>query len=246
MGQNRKHHGRVGRTVVVGLLVWQFGLTALLTLAGGENPKLGVLAKMLWGLNLLWILGAGILSIRFRGRVTAWGAPARPLVVAWFVAGAVGLALVEEAVTTAMTNCAPLFGAKLGEVYITASADYLDVVLYHSVVVLVPQFVMLGLLMKRYAITPLAAFFCYGAAGFFNEALFSGPNPLQYAQWTLVYGLLVYLPAHLFVPIEHRRPVRMWFWPVVILAPVAASVPVVALLLLVIAPGHPRIHFPPM
>ena len=39
-----------------------------------------------------------------------------------------------------MTNCAPLFGVEMGEVYITASGNDMDVVLFHSVVVFVPQF----------------------------------------------------------------------------------------------------------
>ena len=49
--------------------------------------------------------------------------------------------MLDEVVTTTMTNCAPLFGMKLGEVYITASSNYLDVILRDSVVVFVPMFV---------------------------------------------------------------------------------------------------------
>jgi hypothetical protein len=47
------------------------------------------------------------------------------------------LALAEEAVTTTMTNLAPLFGVKMGEVAITASANYIEVVTQHSVIVFV-------------------------------------------------------------------------------------------------------------
>jgi len=134
----------------------------------------------------------------------------------------------------------------MGEVYITASEDYVDVVLFHSVVVFLPQFATWGVLLKYYAVPPFATFVCYGLTGFVNEALFSGPNPLLLAQWVLVYGLIVYLPANLFVNVDGRRMVSWWFYPVALCLPVAASMPVVALLQLVVAPGHPRIHFPPM
>lgn len=50
-----------------------------------------------------------------------------------FVVFATVLALIEEAITTTMTNLAPLFGVEIGEAYITASTNYVDVVLFHSV-----------------------------------------------------------------------------------------------------------------
>ncbi|TWT64987.1 hypothetical protein [Allorhodopirellula solitaria] len=237
---------RVKYFLVAVLVVWQFGLNSLLTIAGLTDWKLGVLAKMLWGLNLLWVAGIGALSIRFRERVSAVGRTMKGNRVVSFFGFVVILALIEEAITTAMTNCAPLFGAQIGEVYLTASANYFDVVLFHSVVVMLPQFAAWGILLQRYELSPFAAFLCYGFTGFINEALFSGPNPLQLAQWILVYGLLVYLPAYLFVGTSGRRHVDWWFYPVLVFVPVIASLPVVALLLLVIAPGHPSIHFPPM
>ncbi|MAT70727.1 MAG: hypothetical protein CMJ58_14525 [Planctomycetaceae bacterium] len=239
-------HIRIKQVFVAALVVWQFALSVLLTLAGLNDAKLGVLAKMLWGVNLLWIAGCGVLSLRLRDRAAAVAPAGKGRAGLAFFGSVTLLALIEEAITTAMTNCAPLFGARLGEVYITASANYLDVVLYHSVVVFLPQFAVWGVLLGRYAVSPFAAFVCYGLTGFVNEALFAGPNPLQLPQWILIYGLLVYLPAHLFARIEGRRTPRWWFYPAAVLLPILASLPVVALLLLVIAPDHPRIHFPPM
>lgn len=52
--------------------------------------------------------------------------------------------------TTKMTNMAPLFGVKMGEAHITASANYLDVALCHSVVVLVPTCIAWALLLRYY------------------------------------------------------------------------------------------------
>ena len=188
----------------------------------------------------------GCLSIRWRGRVARYGAGSGKWLGVKFFGFVTLMALVEEAITTAMTNCAPLLGVEMGEVYITASGNYLDVVLFHSVVVFLPQFAIWGWLLKRYAFSPFAVFLLYGLTGFVNEALFSGPNPLALAQWILIYGLLVYLPAHLFEGVADRRAVRWWMYPVAVVLPILASIPMVALLLLVIAPGHPSIHFPPM
>ena len=235
------------KRLVVGILVaWQILLTSLLTLAGLEDRKLWALAGMLWGVNLVWIAGMGGLSIWLRDRVELLGGQSGKWLGIKFFCFVTLMALAEEAITTAMTNCAPLLGVKMGQVYITASGNYLDVVLFHSVVVLLPQFAIWGWLLKRYAFSPFAVFLLYGLTGFVNEALFSGPNPLALAQWILIYGLLVYLPANLFKQMPNRRHAAWWLYPVAVLLPIVASLPVVALLLLVIAPGHPSIHFPPM
>lgn len=236
----------IKRTTVILLLIWQFLLTTLLTLGGIENHKLGVMAKMLWGVNLLWIVLFGIVSLLLRKWVINFGSKIAKFKSLYFFLGATGMALIGEAVTTSMTNCAPLFGAEIGEVYITASADYLDVVMFHSVVVFLPQYLLIGWLLSRYEISPFAIFICYGITGFIGEVMFAGPNPLLLAQWILIYGLFVYLPAHLFVNQTDRKPIRWWMYPLLVVIPVIVSIPMVALLMLVIAPGHPSIHFPPM
>jgi len=243
----RNWRGRTKIVAVAILIAWQIGLTSLLTVGGASDSKLSALAKMVWGLNLLWIAVFGGLSLLLRNYVAdaAQRLPRKSLWAAFSVLATV-LALLEEAITTAMTNCAPIFGVQLGEVYITASANYLDVIFFHSVVVFIPQFAAWGLLLQRYKLSPFVVFVCYGLTGFVNEALFSGPNPLLLAQWILVYGLLVYLPAHLFRSVNGKRIVAWWLYPLLVVAPILASLPVVAILLLVIAPGHPSIHFPPM
>lgn len=234
------------RAFIIFLLAWQFLLTTFLTLGGIDNAKLGVMAKMLWGVNLLWIVLFGLISLRLRDFVSNFGRSDRKPLPLLFFFGATLMALLGEAVTTAMTNCAPIFGAEIGEVYITASANYLDVVMFHSVVVFLPQYALLGWLLSRYAISPFAIFVCYGITGFIGEVMFAGPNPLMLAQWILIYGLFVFLPAHLFTHRSNRKPLRWWMYPLLVVLPVIASIPMVAMLLLVIAPGHPGIHFPPM
>jgi len=64
------------------------------------------------------------------------------------------LALVEEAITTLMTNLAPLFGVNIGEAYITASTNYLDVVILHSVIAFIPSYIVWAFLPGKYNFTP--------------------------------------------------------------------------------------------
>jgi hypothetical protein len=78
----------------------------------------------------------------------------------------------------------------VGEAYITASADYLDVVLFHSVVVFLAQFATWAWLLRRYDFSPFSVFLLFGLGGAVNETLFAGPQPLALAQWILVYGLM--------------------------------------------------------
>ena len=89
----------------------------------------------------------------------------RRLPLGWparFILSATGMALLEEAVTTTMTNLAPFFGVPIGQAYITASANYLDVVLGHSVIVLVPM-LLFGYGSFRVTISrPMRFSFCSG------------------------------------------------------------------------------------
>lgn len=227
------------------LVISHFVISTLLTLAGLKNRLLWALAGMLWGVNIFWIGGVGLVSILAKDRARHLFAqlpgPATVKAVLFMTI----LALIEEAITTAMTNSAPLFGVALGEVYITASADYLDVILYHSVVVFIPQFIAWAWLLSRYSFSPFQAFLLYGLTGFINETLSFGLNLLTLPQWILVYGLMIYLPAYCFPKRPDRRPARWWPCALAIILPIFAALPVVALLLFLLAPGHPKVHFPP-
>lgn len=238
---------RSQRVFVVLLLGWQFTLTSLITWAGWQDRLLATMAGMLWGINIFWIGGAGALSIWIRDPARSVLQRSPRLASLKFVLFATALALIEEGITTLMTNCAPLFGAAVGEAYVTASANYLDVVFCHSVVVLLPQLAALGWLLARYKLSPFAAFLLLGATGLVDESLFAGPQWLGLAQWILVYGLMAYLPAYCcYATSTSRRPPRWWTYPAIVALNIFASLPAVALLRWVVAPGHPRIHFPPI
>lgn len=234
------------RIFVSVLVVWQLLLSTLLLLAGLEDPLLWALACMMWGVNLLWILTVGFISILARKHVQHYGTNAPRFLRTKFFFACTSLVLIEEAITVAMTNCAPMFGVEFGEMYITASGNYLDVVLFHSVIVFLPQFAAWAWLLHRYSFTPFSTFLLYGLTGWVNETLFAGPNLLALAQWILVYGLLVYLPAFLFRGKKDRKRPGCLLFFVALLLPILASIPMVLLLWFVITPGHPSIHFDPI
>lgn len=225
---------------VFGLLV--SGLVLLANISG-NNQIARAVVLMGWGLILIWIIICGTLMFLLRDRI-------RSIVLGinldWklkFVLFATLLALIEEAVTVTMTNLAPLFGVKYGEAYITASGNYLDVVMFHSVIIFIPQFIALAWMLSRYDFKPAQVFLLYGLLGTFNEALFGGPQQLlAIGMWAFVYGLMVYLPAYC-IP-ENRGAVppkwRHFLFAFIITA--LSSAPV-AIALGVSGLAHPKTHF---
>ncbi|HEY5909805.1 MAG TPA: hypothetical protein VJA21_04295 [Verrucomicrobiae bacterium] len=236
------------RKLVVGLLLWVLLSTSAVTALNLRSRITRAVLGMAWGLILLWVLLGGGLMVRFREPIRAFISR-----IPWdwrlkFVLFATVLALLEEAVTTTMTNLAPLFGVQVGAAYITASANYLDVVALHSVVVFVPMFVGWALMLWRYSFSPFAAFLMFGLTGTLAEALSFGPgNLLQAGFWIFVYGLMVYLPAFCVPADRLARRVRWWHYPLGVVVPFF-FLPVVPLPLLagLLFPHHPKIHFPPL
>jgi len=165
-----------------------------------------------------------------------------------FVLGCTSLALLEEAITTLMTNCAPLFGVRTGQAYATASANYFDVVLYHSVVIFVPLFIGWAVLLRWRRFSPFAAFVLFGLTGILCESLAFGPQSLgMFALWIFVYGLMVWLPAHWAPPERPAREPDWWAYPLAVVLPFLflPSLFVIAPWLWLTA-KHPPIHFPPI
>jgi hypothetical protein len=210
--------------------------------AMGPNSRTVILMGA--GLILLWVVLGGTLMVVFRNRI-------RPVILGlpgdWrlkFVLFATLLALLEEAVTVSMTNLAPLFGVPPGAAYITASANYLDVVSLHSVVVFVPMFIGWAFLLSRWDFSPALVFLLFGLTGTLAEVSFGGPAQFaQIAMWTYVYGLMVFLPAYCIPAERDVKPLRWWHFPVAVLLPVVFSMPVAA----VVGTLHPYpIHFPPI
>jgi hypothetical protein len=123
---------------VKALALWLLASTGFVTFCTWPNRRVRATVGMGWGLILLWIFLGGTLMRRFREPIRRVLSRIRLDWRVKFILFATVLALAEEAVTTTMTNLAPLFGVRPGEAYITASSNYLDVVAFHGVVVIVP------------------------------------------------------------------------------------------------------------
>ncbi len=172
----------------------QVGLVLLANLQG--DPKSRAIILMASGLWLIWVLGFGLASWRLRDQVKGVfdKLPGSPYFK--FFIFAFALLLLEEGVTTTMTNLAPLLGSRIGEAYITGSANYFEVVMWHSVVVLWPAYAAWAFVMIKVDFHPNAVFLFYAVQGVTAEAMHGGPAQLlAFPFWAFVYGLMVYLPA---------------------------------------------------
>ena len=190
------------------------------------GPNSRAVIMMGAGLILLWVALGGSLMFIFRNRIrqTVLGLPGDWRIK--FVLFATLLALLEEAVTVSMTNLAPVFGVPVGAAYITASANYLDVVTLHSVVVFIPMFIGWAFILSRWDFSPAVVFLLFGLTGTLAEVSFGGMQQFaQIAMWTFVYGLMVFLPAYC-IPAERgaqpgslvalpsrRRPAHRFYDP---------------------------------
>jgi hypothetical protein len=227
--------------------LWLLATTGAVTALNWQHSRIRAMLCMGWGLILLWILAGGLLMHRFRDPTRDF---VRRIRLDWrlkFILFATVLALVEEAITTTMTNLAPLFGVQPGEAYITASANYLDVVALHSVVVFIPMFVGWAVILWRYDFKPFAVFVLFGLTGTLAEMSFGPQHALEFGLWIFVYGLMVYLPSHCVPADRNARPPRWWLYPLAVVFPFLflplIPLPLVASLLY---PNHPKIHFPPI
>lgn len=227
------------------LLLW----AAMVTLFVSENPLARAAAGMLWGVIILWIALCGGIMYRFRNAIREEVLKIRLPWQIKFVSLATILALLEEAIATLMTNLAPLFGVKIGEVYITASTNFLDVVLFHSVIVFIGTFVFWALTLKRYDFSPFATFLIFGISGVFAEVLFGGPNHFaEFGLWIFVYGLMIFLPAYTIPSAAERgaRRPKFYHYILMIFLP-ALFIPLFAWIPAVIDPAHPKpTHFSPL
>lgn len=178
------------------------------------------------GLYILWIIICGMLMKKYRDRIRDF---IQKININWkvkFVLFATILALFEEIITTLMTNTAPLYGVTPEIVHITASTNYLDVVLSHSVILFFPMFIIWAFILGRYYISPNAVFILWGLSGWFMEALFRGfGHSLEIGMWVFVYGLMIYLPAYSIPQDRVAGKPGFWMYPLFVLIPLLGVIP---------------------
>ncbi len=194
---------------------------AVLTSAAPAAEK--AIIRMALGLNLIWVVLLGALMVHFRDPVQKL---VRGIPLPWglkFFLFCIVLALLEEGVTVSLTNLAPLFGAPVGAAFISASANYLHTVLFHSVIVFLPMFLTWTVLLRYFDFSPLVVFLCFGLTGSLAEMSMSPTNALA-GFWVFVYGLMIYLPAYSLPAERGARLPPWWSYPLAVFSPLLAPI----------------------
>jgi len=208
--------------------------------AGGKRYGTfeGAILLMAATLGLVWNVIGGAVMFMARNRVRGAVSNLRLNRSAAFVIFATLLALLEEGVTTSLTNLAPVFGSS--QAFITASRNYLEVVIWHSVIVFAPMFFVWSWLLVRFRFSPACVFLLFGTNGVLAELLIGGPALLMAPFWIFVYGLMIFLPAYSFPVNGATRAARWYHHPLAVGACLLASA-VVAVMVNLLSPHLP--HF---
>ena len=175
-------------------------------------------------LLIVWMIVFALIQLRIKSLLPY----IKNRVVLKFTVLATIMILIEEAITTSITNLAePLFNVSSTEAYITASTNYLDVILNHSVIVFIPMFICWGFIIKKYKFNYLWVYLLFGITGTLSETLSFGVGSLiAIGFWINIYGLMIYLPAYL-VRVKNRIKPTWWFYVVMIILPIIVALPIV-------------------
>ena len=148
---------RITRWLLIAIGIYSALLVSFLNLVNlnSDKAKDRAIFLMADGMILLWIIVGGSLTPMLRKRVV-------PRIITipidWrvrFVLFCTAMALIEEVITTTMTNLAPVFGTTPEEAHITASTNYFHVVLCHSVVLFFFMFIVWAWMLSRWDFSPL-------------------------------------------------------------------------------------------
>ncbi len=201
---------------------------AVFIFANDPNPDHRAILKMGISLILVWCVLGGLVMYRFRDSFVAW---ASRIPLGWrtrFVLLCIAFAMLEEAVTTSLTNMAPLLGGVSDAARITASKNYLVVIFQHSVIAFIPLFLCWSWLLSRYDFRPAEVLLLFGLNGTLAETITFGPqNLIQVGMWVYVYGLMAYLPACTVPEERGASTARWWHWLMAIFLPIFFIIPLV-------------------
>jgi hypothetical protein len=227
VGWLRRKMNSINSTLVVKIIgiysIVVIGLISTLTLLSDGPAYEKAIIKMALGLILIWIVIGGYLMHRFRDQIRN---QVQRIPLPWqlkFFLFCTILALLEEAITVSMTNLAPVFGAEIGQAFITASANYLHTVLFHSVIVFLPMFLVWTILLSYFDFPPVQVLLLFGLTGSIAEMSMSITNILG-GFWFFVYGLMVYLPAYSLPGGRQLRKPRWWTYLLAVAAPLLAPI----------------------
>jgi hypothetical protein len=194
---------------IYGFLV-AFVVGVLNAIADDPDPDGNAIVAMGLSLIVIWCIGGGTAMYLMRDWFATW---ARRVNIGWqlrFVLLCVAMALLEEAVTTSLSNAAPWFGAATDAARITVSKNYFEVIA-NSVVTFIPWFLCWAWLLGRYDFKNLEVVLLFGLTGTLAETVsFGWNNLLGVGMWTCVYGLMVFLPVVTVPRDRNVKPVR-WY-----------------------------------
>ena len=220
---------RVARRILFWLAIYGgllHGVIFALMLLGDDADKRAGAAMGL-GLVVIWCVGGGV-SMRFgRERFVDVVTRVRMNWRVRFVLLCIVMALLEEVVTTSMTNLGPFFGATSADVKITISTNYFEVI-QTSVVAFVPWFIFWAWFLGRYDFKVAEVMVLFGFTGTVAEISYTGVSLagfLGVAFWTYVYGLMVYLPVQTIPPRPDIERPRWWHAVVAVFLPLVFIIP---------------------
>jgi hypothetical protein len=217
------------RYVLILLASWGIVSTTVVSvfiLSKDPDPDHRAIIRMAIGLILVWCVMGGLAMYRLQDGFVAW---ATRIPLGWrtrFVVLCIIFAMLEEAVTTSLTNMAPLLGGVTDAARITASKNYLEVVLKHSVIAFIPLFLCWAWLLSLYDFRPVEVLFLFGLNGTLAETITFGPqNLIQVGMWVWVYGLMAYLPSCTVPEERGARTARWCHWLMAIFLPLVFVIP---------------------
>lgn len=217
------------------LTQWTFGyliIFSLVALATGPVERSAIV--MQWGVFLSWVyIIAPLLGRKglpfLKQRLSRFTLGPKRL----FFVFALVFALTEEALAVLWNNSVPSFFGQAVEPVLTASTNYFEVILLHSVVVFLPLFLVWAYLLERGKYSPREAYLYFGITGVLAEYIFN-PGVLALLAggfWILIYGSMVYYPARFVFGKEEGGLHVSWRRAVVaVFLPLLASVPLAILI----------------
>lgn len=142
---------------------------------------------------------------------------------------AILITMIGEAISTTMTNLAPFFGGETGVAFITASTNYFYVILFHSVIIIVPMILTWTFLLSRYDFTPGEVFLLFGLTGTLAEST-QAISALWSGYWVFVYGFMMYLPAYVLPSRQVKEP-RFFHYVLAVFLPIIVAAPFVPIVI---------------
>jgi hypothetical protein len=222
----RQSADRITRWLLIVIGIYSVLLVGLLNavILNSDKARDRAIFMMADGMILLWIIVGGSLTPLLRRRLVPRIAA---IPIDWrvrFVLFCTAMALIEEIITTTMTNLAPVFGSTPEEAHITASTNYFHVVLCHSVVLFFFMFIIWAWMLARWDISPPKVLLLFGITGSLAEATLN-PTSLIAGFWVFVYGLMVYLPACTVPRDRGAKPLRWWHCVLAVFLPLLGVIP---------------------